>query len=678
MIDVNVLREDPVRSQLILHLSICSISPFGAAIPRVAFLLSLPQDLVRESQRRRDPNNSRGLQKLVDDAISKDSAWRQARSHLDAANQESNRLSRAVASAKKSGEDASDYQVQAKAQEEHVRSLQHDHASRERELHDALSKIGNLVHDSVPVSADEDDNEVVHRWNGNANDPHLPPSASSQQSQKHRGLYNHVDLVRLLDIVELDKGGEVAGSRGYFLRGYGTLLNHALVTFTMHFLAKHGFEPYQTPYFLTKECMSECAQLEDFDEQLYRVSGEGDDKYLVATSEQSLCSMLRRTRLQPNDVPKRMCGYSSCFRKEVGSHGKDTLGIFRVHQFEKVEQFVASSPENDQSWHILTELVQNAEQIYMSLAIPYRVVNIVSGELNDSAAKKLDLEGWFPAGKSYRELVSASNCTDFQARRLGTRFGEPRRGFENKPRYAHLLNATAIATTRAICAILENHQDLDNQGVHIPTELVPAMGGVNFLPFVKALDKKGRVVERDTCHTFRLPGTRVPSEPNLELYVPSENDSYASDPQAKALRWLVSMLGAGPNMRRVPKPSNASLCHKAVVFDRTEGRVVASSALPVMRMIAKRAARLYPERPAEVARTEHWMQKLGRNDGFPSDEGVREVIHAVEDVQFLGGKLASIADILAASHLHCCSSEHVGASNAATKWLDKLNTLKPS
>lgn len=623
---------------------------------------------MRESQRRRDPSGSRGLEQLVDIAIEKDATWRQARSSLDHGNKESNRLSKAVAQKKKQNEDATEEQAAAKQQEERVRQLERDEAAAERELNEALGKIGNFVHDSVPVSEDENNNEVLHRWNG----------IGQQQEQRSntRELYNHVDLVRLLDIVELDKGGEVAGSRGYFLRGYGTLLNHALVTYAMQFLARRGFEPMQTPYFLTKECMSECAQLEDFDEQLYRVSGEGEDKYLVATSEQSLCSLLRRTRLGEADVPKRICGYSSCFRKEVGSHGKDTLGIFRVHQFEKVEQFVAAKPEKDQSWDVLSELVYNAEELYQSLGIPYRVVNIVSGELNDSAAKKLDLEGWFPAGKAYRELVSASNCTDFQARSLGARYGEPRRGFENKPRYVHLLNATAIATTRAICALLENHQDLQHQGVHVPSELIPAMGGISFLPFVKALDKKGRVTSRDTSHSFRLPGTRVPNEPGVALFVPSEKQS-VSDPHAEAARRLVSMLGSGAHMRLVPEPPNGYSTARLLAFDHASGRSFAQSAIPILRMIAKDASRLYPERVTDIARTEAWLQRLGRNDGAPSSDVAHEVMEAVERVQFLGGKLATIADILAASHLRCLHSQDLQFTSTASKWLDKLNTLKP-
>ena len=306
------------------------------------------------------------------------------------------------------------------------------------------------------------------------------------------GLPNHVDLVSMLDIVDLEKGQEVAGSRGYYLKGVGVMLNQALINYALAFLTRRGFTPVQTPFFMRKECMSECAQLEDFDEQLYKVSGEGEEKYLIATSEQTLCSMLRHKWIEPKACPLRYAGYSTCFRKEVGSHGRDTLGIFRVHQFEKIEQFCVTSPDGDASWAMHAEMLRNSEQFYQTLGLPYRVVNIVSGALNNAAAKKYDLEAWFPSSKTWRELVSASNCTDYQSRRLEVRCGAPKKGPEGKKSYVHMLNSTLTATERTLCCVLENWQT--PEGLKIPDVLVPFMGGITFVPFVRTL-VKGKMVD---------------------------------------------------------------------------------------------------------------------------------------------------------------------------------------
>ncbi|GBG61861.1 hypothetical protein CBR_g23814 [Chara braunii] len=238
---------------------------------------------------------------------------------------------------------------------------------------------------------------------------------------------------------------------------------------------------------MRKEVMSECAQLEQFDEELYKVTGEGDDKYLIATSEQPLCSYHRKDWIDPKSLPIRYAGYSSCFRKEAGSHGKDTLGIFRVHQFEKVEQFCLTGPNGADSWDMHEEMLKNSEDFYQLLGLPYRVVVIVSGALNNAAAKKYDLEAWFPASKTYRELVSCSNCTDYQSRRLEIRYGTKKSNEQTK-QYVHLLNSTLTATERTLCCILETYQT--SEGVNIPECLQPYMGGITFLPFVRPPPKK--------------------------------------------------------------------------------------------------------------------------------------------------------------------------------------------
>ena len=287
----------------------------------------------------------------------------------------------------------------------------------------------------------------------------------------------------MIDGYEPERGRRVAGHRGYFLKGNAVVLNQALIMYAMQWNRDRGFTLLQTPYFMNKDVMSGVAQLEDFDESLYEVNGEeGESKYLIATSEQAMCGYHMGEWMDDKDLPLKYSGFSTNFRKESGAHGKDTWGIFRVHQFDKVEQFVISSPED--SWMMHEYMMKNSRDFYESLNLPYRVVNIVSGALNNSAAKKYDLEGWFPGYNDYRELVSCSNCTDYQSRAMDIRYGSTKTNKEDK-KYVHLLNSTLCALTRTICCILENYQRGD--GVEIPDVLKRYMGGLDLLPFKRPL-----------------------------------------------------------------------------------------------------------------------------------------------------------------------------------------------
>uniref|UniRef100_A0A672MRV4 serine--tRNA ligase n=1 Tax=Sinocyclocheilus grahami TaxID=75366 RepID=A0A672MRV4_SINGR len=305
--------------------------------------------------------------------------------------------------------------------------------------------------------------------------------------------YSHVDLVVMVDGYEGEKGAIVAGSRGYFLKGPLVFLEQALINYALRILYSKNYNLLYTPFFMRKEVMQEVAQLSQFDEELYKVIGKGseksddntvDEKYLIATSEQPIAAFLRDEWLKPEDLPIRYAGFSTCFRQEVGSHGRDTRGIFRVHQFEKIEQFVYASPYDGKSWEMFDEMIGTAEEFYQSLGIPYRIVNIVSGALNHAASKKLDLEAWFPGSQAFRELVSCSNCTDYQARRLRIRYGQTKKMMD-KAEFVHMLNATMCATTRVICAILENFQT--EEGIIIPEPLKAFMppGLTEMIKFVK-------------------------------------------------------------------------------------------------------------------------------------------------------------------------------------------------
>lgn len=355
----------------------------------------------------------------------------------------------------------------------------------EAERDGLLRSVGNVLHDSVPVSDNEDNNEIVRTVG----------DAAVKQTRK---TYSHVDLIEMIDGVDTTRGTVAAGNRCYYLRGAAVALEQALVNYSMQFLMDREFTALSPPLFMRKEVMQEVAQLSQFAEELYKVTGkasereddaEVEEKFLIATSEQPIAAYHRREWIKPEDLPLQYVGMSECFRQEVGSHGRDTLGIFRVHRFKKIEQFVVCSPHDNESWKKMDEMLNNAEDFLKSLGLPYQVVNIVSGALNLAAAKKNDVEAWFPGSGSFRELVSCSNCTDYQARRLKIRFGQTKK-LNSKAEYVHMLNSTLCATTRVICCILENFQHGkfgEGGGVIVPEVLRPFMPKQykEFIPFVK-------------------------------------------------------------------------------------------------------------------------------------------------------------------------------------------------
>lgn len=272
-----------------------------------------------------------------------------------------------------------------------------------------------------------------------------------------RDVLSHHEVLTRLDGYDPERGVKVVGHRGYFLRRWGVFLNQALINYGLEFLHNKGYTPLQTPQFMLKDYMAKTAQLEQFDEELYKVV-DGDaqnDKYLIATSEQPISAFHADEWLVAKDLPIKYAGFSSCYRREAGSHGRDAWGIFRVHQFEKVEQFVLTDPEK--SWEAFDDMIGISEEFYKSLGVPYRVVAIVSGALNNAAAKKFDLEAWFPFQGEYKELVSCSNCTDYQSRALEIRYGAKLQT-EIRKKYVHALNSTLCATERALCCLLENFQ----------------------------------------------------------------------------------------------------------------------------------------------------------------------------------------------------------------------------
>ena len=433
-------------------------------------------ELVRKSQitRFKDPA-------LVDQAIELDQQWRQRTFAVQQKQKELNVILKAIGEKKKAsgGTDPCEEEVKATVEiNVQLEELQKVEKEAYTLLNTKVWQIGNIVHESVPVSKNEDDNRIERTWGE-------PNRMTIDNTPGH---YFHHAVLSRIDGCDSERGQKIVGHRGYFLKGPGLLLNQALINYGLNFLAQRQYTLLQPPFFMTKSKMALTAELADFDDQLYKVNTgvEGDEGfYLIATSEQPISCMHSDEWLEEKSLPIRYGGYSSCFRKEAGAHGKDTWGIFRIHQFEKVEQFCITTPET--SWEMHEEMIRIDEEFYQSLGLPYRIVAIVSGELNGAAAKKYDIEAWFPGYATYRELVSCSNCTDFQARATETRCGIKKKN-ENEKRYVHMLNATLCATERTLCCILENYQTAE--GVTVPPALRPYMGGLEFIPFTRELTKK--------------------------------------------------------------------------------------------------------------------------------------------------------------------------------------------
>ncbi|XP_012265287.2 serine--tRNA ligase, cytoplasmic [Athalia rosae] len=435
---------------------------------------------IRENQKKRFKDVG-----LVDTVVERDTFWRQLRHRADNLNKLKNVCSKEIGEKMKKKElVGGDESVPGEIAEslenvtsENLKKLNVNQIKKVRGLIDeaiqqnaqdlvkteterkaALREVGNHLHESVPVSNDEEENKVERTF------------GDCTQRKK----YSHVDLIHMIDGMDAERGSAVSGGRGYFLVGPAVFLEHALIQFALRKLFDKGYKPLYTPFFMRKDVMQEVAQLSQFDDELYKVVGKGsergedkelEEKYLIATSEQPIAAFHRDEWIAEASLPIKYAGLSTCFRQEVGSHGRDTRGIFRVHQFEKVEQFCLTSPHDNKSWEMMDEMISNAESFYQELNIPYRVVNIVSGALNHAASKKLDLEAWFPGSGAFRELVSCSNCLDYQARRLLVRYGQTKK-MNATMDYVHMLNATMCAVTRVICAVLEVNQT--ETGIIVP------------------------------------------------------------------------------------------------------------------------------------------------------------------------------------------------------------------
>jgi seryl-tRNA synthetase len=418
-------------------------------------------DLLRKEPERVEKNlarrqNPKYLQ-LFAEARTKDSEWRSSLLEADRLRRRRNELSHQIAAAKTKGTPSPELTAEAKAIPATMKAVEAREAELLRDRDALLRQLPNLLDDSVPYGKDDSENVTVATW-GDATPG--PP-----------GLKAHGELLEALGMAEFDRAHRVSGAGFYYLTGPIVLLDLALQRFALDLLMSRGFTPVTPPYMLRRAPYEGVTDLADFETMMFKIDGE--DLYLIATAEHPLAALYQGEILHEEQLPIRLAGVSPCFRKEIGGHGVDQKGIFRVHQFHKIEQFVFCRPEDSPGIH--EELRANAEEVFRRLRVPYRVVNVCTGDVGTVAAKKYDIEAWFPRQKAYREVVSCSNCTDYQARRLGIRMGKAGRPGKVVP---HTLNSSAVATSRAIAVILEQYQNPDGS-VTVPEVLRPHLGGLD-------------------------------------------------------------------------------------------------------------------------------------------------------------------------------------------------------
>src|SRR6059036_1763498 len=421
----------------------------------------------------------------VDQLIRLDGDWRRGLAEVERLRRRRNEITSAIAEARKKGQDASQLMKEAETIPGQIKSLEQKVDEYGKQAEQILLNLPNLVHESVPVGKDESDNVEVRKW-------------GTIPSFQFKAL-DHIDLGLKHGLIDVEKAGKVAGARFYYLRKDLVRLNYALIQYGLDFILKKSYELYQPPYLLRREVVAGAVALADFEEVIYKV--EGEDLYLLATAEHALLGLHMDDIILADRLPLKYAAISPCFRKEAGAHGRDTKGIFRVHQFEKVEQFIFSLPED--SWNHHEGLLANLEEFWQTLRIPYRIVNVCTGDLGTVAAKKYDLEAWLPGQGKYREMASCSNCTSYQAVRSKIRYREK----PSEPtKYLHTLNSTLVATERAIVAILENYQKPD-ETIQIPEVLRKYMGGQETIPGPKVvrLAHKGTVQKtRSTSSALNL------------------------------------------------------------------------------------------------------------------------------------------------------------------------------
>ena len=409
-------------------------------------------ELVKENIRKKFQEEKIGL---VDKVVELDAKWRKEKKKADDLRSERNKISEKINQLMKDGKksEVKKFIIKAKEIPKKIDKTEEKTRKLVKEINIIMTSIPNIMDKSVPEGKEEKNNVELRKWGKKPKFDFTPKG--------------HEDIVENLDLVDSVRGAKVTGSRFYYLKHELVLLNQALQRFTIDFLIKKGFVPIQPPYMLNRDSVSGAVNLDDFEESIYKIDGE--DLYLIGTSEHAIAA-LHKDEVIDVRKPIKYVGVSSCFRKEAGSHGKDTKGIYRVHRFEKVEQFVFCKP--DDAENIFNEIINNQEEIFKLLEIPYKVSALCAGEFGGSMEKTHDLEGWFPSQKKYRELGSTSNASTYQSRKMRTKYDTG-----NGRAFVYTLNGTAMTVQRTICCILENNQ-LKDGSIKVPKVLQSYMGGL--------------------------------------------------------------------------------------------------------------------------------------------------------------------------------------------------------
>jgi len=364
-----------------------------------------------------------------------------------------NEMSVKISETKKMGNDATQIIQEMQVVSKELTNLEEVQNKTESEYSKLALTIPNVLHESVPCG-DDSANKEIRKW-----------GAAPQFDFEVK---DHIDISESLNLLELERAAKTAGARFYYLKDDLVKLNQALIQFGLDFLSEKGYTMFQPPYMINRKSMEGAVILDDFEDVIYKI--EEQDLYLIGTSEHAMVSMHTNEILDGNSLPARYAAISPCFRKEAGAHGKDQKGIFRVHQFEKIEQIVFSKPED--SWKEHEKMIGVTEEFFQKLEIPHRVVLLSSGDMGKISAKTYDLEVWMASQNAYREAVSCSNCLDYQSRRLKIRFRDKT---NEDTQYIHTLNSTLVATERTMVTIMENFQTKDGH-VNIPNVLQKYMG----------------------------------------------------------------------------------------------------------------------------------------------------------------------------------------------------------
>jgi len=368
-----------------------------------------------------------------------------------------NVLSKQISDKKKENRHISNELLEMKEIGSELRNLELQMSATETKFNDLIFSVPNMLDESVPIGKNSEDNVLVKFF--------------GDIKKKDFRYQDHVDLSNSLGLLDLDRAAKVAGARFYFLKNDLVKLNQALINYALDYLAENGYTLIQPPFMIRGDAIKGAVILNDFQDVIYKIDQE--DLYMIGTSEHAIASMHMEEILDGKKLPIRYGGLSPCFRKEAGAHGKDMKGIFRVHQFEKVEQFVYSNPESSHAEH--ERMLSLTEKFYQNLNLPYRVMLLCSGDTGKISSKTYDLEAWMPGQDAYREIVSCSNCKEYQARRLSIRY---RDRIDQETQLVHTLNSTLVATERTMVAILENYQTADG-GVIIPEALRKYMSGIS-------------------------------------------------------------------------------------------------------------------------------------------------------------------------------------------------------